>query len=346
MKKHGFIWILAGMALTAHAAVTVPNVGNGRIRVLGNNLQNYYYNYDESSRPSYNDDAGRATKTHRIMEMMLTADADIYAFCEVEAKPIVLQQLVDSLNAAVGTTRYATVSDGINITTDRYDNALKSGFIYRTDKVKPYGTSYAATSVTYYKNVMRIQAWEELRTGERFTLSMNHFKANSDSASIAKRVENANWLLNGLNTSYKIKDPDILVLGDLNAQMNEEALSILVDAGYAEQLLRYNDEAYTYCYRGQEEIIDHALANASMASQITGAAVWHINTTCEYSSNYYSRYSDHDPYLVAMNLGGEIHDEQGIGITDAPSECHKILWNGTLLIERAGVRYTITGQRL
>ena len=203
MKKHGFIWILAGMALTAHAAVTVPNVGNGRIRVLGNNLQNYYYNYDESSRPSYNDDAGRATKTHRIMEMMLTADADIYAFCEVEAKPIVLQQLVDSLNAAVGTTRYATVSDGINITTDRYDNALKSGFIYRTDKVKPYGTSYAATSVTYYKNVMRIQAWEELRTGERFTLSMNHFKANSDSASIAKRVENANWLLNGLNTSYK-----------------------------------------------------------------------------------------------------------------------------------------------
>jgi predicted extracellular nuclease len=146
MKKPFVVIVLLEIVLsfwsTAVAIQPVPNVGNGRIRVLGNNLQNYYYNYSESSRPSYNDDAGRAEKTHKIMDMMLTADADIYAFCEVEAKPIVLQQLVDSLNQAVGTIRYAAISDNINVATDQYDNAIKSGFIYRLDKVTPYGNNY------------------------------------------------------------------------------------------------------------------------------------------------------------------------------------------------------------
>lgn len=346
--KRFLIWLGLATALSVQSAIPVPDIGNGRIRILGNNLQNYYYNYSESSRPSYNDDAGRADKTHKIMDMMLTADADIYAFCEVEAKPIVLQQLVDSLNQAVGTIRYAAISDNINVATDQYDNAIKSGFIYRLDKVTPYGNNYAATNITYYKNVMRIQNWEEIRTGERFTLSMNHFKAMSDEASVAKRVDNARWLMSGLSSSTKVKDPDILILGDLNAQMDEEAISVIRNSGFAEQLLRYNPDSYTYCYHGSEEIIDHVFANSSMASQITGAAVWHVNTTCEYASNYYTRYSDHDPYLVAVNLGGELPEEEGFDpVTGNPSPLtRKILHNGILLIERAGQRYTLTGQPL
>ena len=342
--KRFLIWFGLATALSVQSANPVPDVGNGRIRVLGNNLQNYYYNYAESDRPSYYDDAGRAKKTHKIMEMMLTADADIYAFCEVEAKPIVLQQLVDSLNLSVGTIRYATISDNINVATDQYDNALKSGFIYRTDKVQPYGSSYGATSVTYYKNVMRIQAWEELQTGERFTLSMNHFKAKTDAASVAKRVDNANWLISGLNTSYKVKDPDILILGDLNAMMDEEAISIILNAGYEEQLLRFDAGAYTYCYHGEGEFIDHALANASMAAQITGAAVWHINTTCGGNGgNYSTRYSDHDPYLVAMNLG----EKQSIEQMHQESEKYqKMLKNGQLFILINGYLYTPFGQRV
>ncbi|MBQ9295629.1 MAG: choice-of-anchor J domain-containing protein [Paludibacteraceae bacterium] len=297
MKK---ICIMLGLAvaLCVQSAVPVPNVGNGRVRILGNNLQNYYYNYAESERPSYSTDEGRAEKTRKIVEMMLQSNADIFAFCEVEAKPIVLQQLADSLNKTAGVSYYATVNDGISIVTDSYDNALKSGFIYRTDKVKPYGSNYAATNVTYYKNVMRIQAWEEIATGERFTLSMNHFKAKSDEASVAKRVENAGWLVSALG-SYRVQDPDILVMGDLNAEMDEECISTIQKAGFEEQLLRFDSASYSYVYYSTHELIDHAFANTSMAEQITGAAVWHTNTPLNYSS----RYSDHDAYLVAVNLG-------------------------------------------
>jgi len=306
MKKHILTFLLLFLTVAMYAITPLPDVGNGRIRVVGNNLLNYYYNYDESSRPSYNDEAGLIEKTSKIADMVIASDADIFAFCEVEAKPAPLEYLVEALNARAGEGVYAVVTDGINVATDSYDNALKSGFIYRTAKVQPYSSDYAATNVTYYKNVMRIQAWEEKATGERFTLSMNHFKANSDATSVAKRVDNANWLISGLSNSSKVKDPDILIMGDLNAEMEEEALQILLNNGYEEQLLRYDSQAYSYCYRGSKELIDHTLANESMASQITGAAVWHVNTTCGGYSNSATRYSDHDPYLVGLNLGGEL----------------------------------------
>jgi len=336
-----FIWLGLAAALCVQAATPVPDLGNARIVVLANNLQNYYYNYDESSRPSYDTDAGRAEKTRKIVQMMLGSNADIFAFCEVEAKPITLNYLVSELNDAVGDSAYAAVADGINVTTDSYDNAIKSGFVYKIATVAPYGSNYAATNVTYYKNVMRIQAWTELSTGERFTLSMNHFKAMSDEASVAKRVDNANWLMSGLAMSSKVKDPDILIMGDLNCEMDEEAISVIEQKGYAEQLLRFDEDAYSYIYRGNQELIDHAFANSTMAEQITGAAVWHTNTSVTYSN----RYSDHDAVMVGLRLGEE-EDTSGIEPTQAPSSARKEIRQGQLIIIRGGQHYTVTGVRL
>ena len=273
---------------------------------------------------------------------MLASGADIFAFCEVEAKPITLEYLVQELNTAAGGNDYAAVSDGINVQTDSYDNAIKSGFVYRKATVQPYGSNYAATGVSYYKNTMRIQAWEELSTGERFTLSMNHFKAMSDDASKQKRVDNANWLIGGLNNSSKVKDPDILIMGDLNAQMAEEAMQMIVEEGYEEQLLRYDPNAYSYIYKGTHELIDHAFANSTMAEQITGAVVWHTNTSASYSN----RYSDHDAVLVGLRLGEEEIDPSGLDETAAPAPAQKILRQGQLIIIRGGSMYSITGMEI
>ena len=156
--RYSFMMLFVAAALSVQAATSVPYLGNGRLRVLGNNLLNYYYNYAESSRPSYNDEEGLQEKTRKIADMVIASDADVFAFCEVEAKPAPLDYLVATLNARVGEGAYAVVTDGIYVVTDSYDNALKSGFIYRTDKVRPYGSNYPATNVTYYCNVMRIQA--------------------------------------------------------------------------------------------------------------------------------------------------------------------------------------------
>lgn len=340
MKRRLLIWLGLAAALVVQAALpAVPNVGDARIVVLANNLQNFYYYYADSSRPDYNTDAGRAEKTRKIADMVIASGADIFAFCEVEAKPIILEFLVEAINGKLGSEAFDYVTDNIYEESDEYDNAIKSGFVYRKSTVEPYGDNYAAANAVYYRNTMRIQAWTELATGEHFTLSMNHFKAMSDEASQAKRVQNANWLINGLNTSYKVQDPDILIMGDLNAQMNEECISVLLNNNYTEQLLRFDANAYSYIYYSNHELIDHAFANETMMQQITGAAVWHTNT----SVNSNQRYSDHDAVMVGLSLGD---DPQGFTNTNADANATKILRDGQLIIIRSGAEFTITGQRL
>lgn len=343
MKRRLLIWFGLAAALLVQAALpAVPNLGNARIIVLANNLQNYYINYDESDRPSYSDDAGLALKTQRIADVMIASNADIFAFCELEAKPVTLEHLVAALNEQLDCDCYAAVYDGISVATDQYDNAIKSGFAYRKATVAPYGNNYAATGVNYYKNTMRIQAWEELSTGEKFTLSMNHFKAGQTAQDPGKRVTNAENLISGLSTSYKVKDPDILIMGDLNAQMSEDCIGVIEDAGFAEQLIRFDEDAYSYIYYGSHELIDHAFANSTMAEQITKAVVWHTNTAQSYSY----RYSDHDAVLVGLRLGDEDPIIDGVEQVGTNPQVQKTMRHGQLIIIRGGIEYTITGQRL
>ena len=282
-----------------------PETVTGSLRVCAQNLQNYYYNYTSSERPDYSDDAGFRAKTLKIVNAMLEIDADIYAFCEVEAKPIVLAQLADSMNTHAGVAgRYAAVSDNIDYTLGTgNDNHIKSGFIYRTDKVAPVGSNYGAVSGNgYYAHTMRLQAFRQLSDGEKLVISMNHFKAkdSSDDQGESTRISNASNLIAALNSVSA--DPDILVLGDLNCQVDETPMTMILDAGYEEQLLKYNENAWSHCF-SSGELIDHVLANESMAAQIVNAYVKHVSAhKCNAAVTSSQSWSDHDPYVVEINL--------------------------------------------
>lgn len=287
------------------APVPLPDTGDGRLKVCAQNLLNYYFNYN-TGRGNYTPEE-LAAKTHKIADAILWVGADIYAFCELEAQDIILKQLVDSLNKFTAGTCYSYVADEIDVAWDEeHDNNLKSGFLYRNDKVKPIGSNtsvYNASS--YYGKTMRVQTFEELSSGERLTVSMNHFKSkagNAEDQGNSTRVENATRLIK--NISSKALDKDILILGDLNCEVGEEPLTIIENAGYEEQLLKYNAGAYSYCYKGDASLIDHVYANSTMAEQITGAGMFHISTGCgaDAPANYSHRYSDHDPYVVGINL--------------------------------------------
>lgn len=280
--------------------IPVLDTIRGNFRVCAQNLENYYYNYN-TGRGNYTPEEF-AAKTNKIVNMMISVDADVYAFCEVEAQPIVLAQLADSANARVEGNPYTAVSDGISVEWDSYDNNLKSGFIYRNDKVKLVGSNSAGSSAQYYRNTMRIQAFEQLSSGERLVVSMNHFKAKDSSADQGeeKRIANATSLINSL--SYISTDPDILVLGDLNCEYGEAPITNIINAGYEEQILRFDSLAYSHCYGGGE-LIDHVLANSSMKAQIVCAYVKHVSAyKCNPNLTYADSYSDHDPYVVEINF--------------------------------------------
>lgn len=281
--------------------------------VCGQNVQNFFYSLDRSRTmnngipiSNYNDVEGRTAKLNAITNALSPYKADIYAFNEVECCAEVLEILAQSMSTKTG-KNYQPVTDGLSYDLNDPDNAtgaIKSGFIYNTATIELVGDNVStAVGYTYvYPNQMRMQTFKSKASGESFTLSMNHFKAstsNNIEDDINKRIANATALLSGLTGA---KDNDILIMGDLNAEMDEESMQMLLRAGYEEQLLKYDIGAvYSHCWEPENELIDHVLANETMAQQVTSAKCLHIANPCSTGSKYYS-YSDHDPYIVTLEL--------------------------------------------
>ena len=280
------------------------------IKVVGQNVQNFFYSLDRGrtqgnsvSMSNYNTEAGRTKKLNAIINALSVYTADIYAFNEVECCEEVMQLLADAMSSSTGKT-YQPVADGLSYNkAEESDGVIKSGFIYNAATIEPVGNS-VSTAIGYshiYPNTMRMQTFRSKASGEVFSVSMNHFKASTSSDAsydTEQREGNSISLLKGLDQATQ--DPDILVLGDLNSVMGEQCLTNLVDAGYEEEILKRDPTAYTHYYDYTGSLIDHVFANPTMAAQITGAEV--KNVANKHSVGSSKAYSDHDPYLVTLNL--------------------------------------------
>ena len=106
------------------------------------------------------------------------------------------------------------------------------------------------------------------------------------------------------------EDNDVLLMGDLNAYAKEDPIRTLTDADMYD-LHRYfhADSSYSYVFHGVAGYLDHAIANNALIKQVTGLAVWHVNSdeaddyTYDKSNDLTAfRYSDHDPVLVGLKL--------------------------------------------
>lgn len=339
MKRiYPFIALIA-ISLSAFAwtsPVTIPDVGNARLRIVGQNMENYLTNF-EASNSSCADQSEFDTKTNKMANAFIALQADIVVVCEAERNDQILGYLCNAMNTLSNTNVWTYITDGNYSYAEAGGyQAIKSGYIYRSDKVTPVGNSTSPYNSAEYKARMRIQLFKENATNEQFTLSVNHFKAKSSGGDQGEsiRLENVSYLLSAL--SNITSDPDILIMGDLNAYTNEAPIQNLINAGYEEQLVRFDANAYTYIYKGVRGILDHAMANSTMASQITGAYAYHINNAGGY--NY--KYSDHDAVLVGLRLGETISGCETIDIT---IPARKILRDGKLYIELNGELYDILG---
>ena len=308
MKK-AFTFILLFALMT-----TGSSFAGDVITICGQNVQNFFYSTDRTRTQgnyvtisNYSTIAGRQAKANAIIKALSPYKADIYAFNEVEAMAEgadaeALDILATMMSDATGFT-YKVVKDGMTYDLSEDETGtIKSGFIYRADKVEPVGES-VSTAYGYtltYPFLMRLQTFRSISSGEQFSLSMNHFKASTSgdmTADMEKREQNSIALLKGLN---QVADPDILLMGDLNSEMDEQCLRNLVDAGFEEQILKRDKTAFSYYYN-HGELIDHVFANSTMAAQITDARILYIANPHSTGSRY-KAYSDHDPYLVTLNL--------------------------------------------
>lgn len=264
-------------------------------------MHNYFLNLSNSFSECTTQEQLDA-KTQKIAQVFASFNADVYAMCELEVSDTVVGYITAALNQQLGSAQYAYIHDGLEAS--ETDGATKVGFIYKVATVTPLSnksTSSSGTDRSTYGRRMRWIGFKENSTGEKFIVSMNHFKAkvSGEDQGNAQRVTNATNLYNAMTTMQRT-DPDILVLGDMNCTTDEEPIQYLIStAGLTEQLERFNSSAYSYYYNRQYQLIDHAMANATCAQQIVGAGLSHI-ATGGYSL---CKFSDHDLYMVGLNLG-------------------------------------------
>ena len=332
----------------ANLRTTAPALpGTGSLKIASFNVLNYFNGDGQGGGFPTARGADTAVEFTRqrdkIINAILAMDADIIGLMEIENDGFgansAIQDLVNGLNqAAPANTNYAFVDPGVSqIGTD----AIAVGFVYRSQTVQTVGNAAILdSSVDARFNDLKnrpalAQTFIELAGNGKLTIAVNHLKSKGSScASIGDpdtgdgqgncnqtRTDAANALVDWLATDpTNSGDSDRLIIGDLNAYAKEDPITAIKAAGYtdlAESLI--GSTAYSYIFKGQAGYLDHALANASLASQITGVTEWHINAdeprvldynvefkTANQVNELYStdvyRASDHDPLVLELNL--------------------------------------------
>jgi predicted extracellular nuclease len=286
----------------------------------------------------------------KLLAALLGLDADIIGLNELEntagVEPLgdPTNGIVAGLNAMLGAGTYAYIDTGV-IGTD----AIRVGLIYKPGMVIPVGDFKILNSAADPRFIDTLnrpalaQTFEELATGARFTVVVNHLKSKGSNCNAVgdpdtgdgqgncnlTRKAAAQALVDWLATDPTSSgDSDFLIMGDLNSYAQEDPIDA-IRAGtddtagtgddYTNLIAQYQGTyAYSYVFDGQAGYLDQALANASLAAQVVGAADWHINsdepdvvdydTTFKpaaqealYELNAY-RSSDHDPVIVGLDL--------------------------------------------
>lgn len=339
----------------ANPRPTEPPVMESRLRIASMNTYNYFNTFT-NCRAGLNGAAvacrganspvefeRQATK---LVSALRALDADVIALMEVENDGYAAESALANLTMRLNDTmppekQYAIVdvdsaSGKINaLGTD----AVRVALLYRRAVVTPLATAVLDSRAFVYggdssprNRVSLLQAFAENSTGEQFLVNVNHLKSKGSPCDTPDagdgqgncsvvRLNAVRELVNWLKTAPTgISDPDILILGDLNAYAREDALAWLEQSGYTNLIPYFNGlQSYSYVFEGQAGALDHALASATLVSQISAAAEWHINAdepvVLDYNLEYKSagqqdilydpdpfRSSDHDPLIIGLNL--------------------------------------------
>lgn len=323
------------------------SVGTGaNLKVASFNVLNYFTTLDDGSGLTgpNNDQEPRGANTateftrqrDKIINAIIATDADVLGLVEMENNGddsnSAIANLIQGLNDATAPGTYDYIRDPAGFTTvPGGDDAIKVAIIYQPGVVTPIGSSLTTDNTAFEIGRAPVAQQFELNgNGEEFFYVVNHFKSKGGGGSAtgldvdqgdgqgafnATRVEQAIALQDFVNTLDDI-DPDVLVMGDLNAYTQEDPIITLTSGGLVNELERFVTDPYSFVFDGQSGALDHALTTPSLSAQVTGVTEWHINadepSVIDYNEEFkpqdlYTdepfRSADHDPIVIGLNLG-------------------------------------------
>jgi uncharacterized protein len=314
-----------------------PSVA-GELKVASFNLLNLFNGDGKGAGFPTERGASSTSEALRQRQKLISAISairpDIAALMEIEndgdQRFSALAELVRELNASSG-LGYVVVPapDAASLGSDQIRVAL----IYRQTVLKPLGKSATLLTAPFDQRnrAPLLQSFSHPKSGGVFSVVSNHWKSKGGcdpavpesadtgegcwaNARVAAAQALRDWIKSDPTASG---DPDVLILGDLNAYAKEAPLKVLESAGYL-HLIEGNPDrpSYSFSYDGFSGSLDHALVSETLKSQVTAADIWHINAD-EFTGFDYNeespaskalfrrspfRSSDHDPLIIGFNL--------------------------------------------
>ena len=318
-----------------------PGVGEADLTIASFNVLNYFTTIDNGRNGARGADSeselGR--QEAKITAAISGLQADVIGLMEMENNIEAEKRLVGALNRKLGDELYTGcgIPEGFKNSPGGTDS-IRVGIIYRADRVSPVGNVSMIVDDAFARaRTPIVQTFMPKDGGKPFTVIVNHFKSkgggsNANAANRDKkdgqaaynqaRREQALAICDYIDQVEK-KNPEsrILVIGDLNAYQQEDPIDVLRDRGLVdlqEQSLEAVSSSsknadYSFIYFGQCGNLDHAFANRSLAKDVTGTSIWHINAdeprfldyneefnpATLYNADAY-RSSDHDPVLIGI----------------------------------------------
>jgi len=260
-----------------------PQVG-GSLTAASINLLNFYNTFSGCTAGvggaavdcrGANDQTELDRQIAKTVAAFLKVNADVIGVSEIEndgyAADSAIQYLVDQLNAAAGAGTYALIDADAAIGQQNAlgTDGIKVGLLYKPARVSPVGTTAALNTVDFMNggdSAIRnrpslAQAFEQVSTGERFVVDVNHLKSKGSACDIpdagdgqgncnSVRTNAANLLAVWLASDPTgIDDPDVLILGDLNAYAKRGPIASLEAAGYTNLMELFQAKnAYSYAF--------------------------------------------------------------------------------------------------
>jgi predicted extracellular nuclease len=335
---------------------SVPAVG-GALKVVGMNLLNFFNTFTNCTNgvggvPATSNCRGAANQTEfdrqwpKTVAAITALNPDVVGVNELEndgyGPDSAIQFLVDKLNEATAPGTYAFINvDAIAGQENAMGtDGIKVAMLYKPAVVTPVGKTAPLNTVAFVNGgdaaprsrPALIQAFEQNGTGARFIFVANHLKSKGSACDAPDagdgqgncnvvRTNAATELVNFLATDPTgTGDPDILLAGDYNSYAMENPITVIKNAGFTNLIEKFQgQDAYSYVFDGQWGYLDHSLASASLVSQVSGVADYHINSdepsVLDYNTDFKSagqivslyapdqfRISDHDPVVVGLNL--------------------------------------------
>jgi predicted extracellular nuclease len=312
----------------ANPRPAAPAPIDGNLRVASMNVLSYFTTLGARGAKSA---AELVRQRDKLVSAIEGLNADVLGLMEIENTPDSLNNLLQAINARLGDQQYAAIDSGIQGSDD-----IKVAILYKPARVRALDAPvlFDATGPDGGISARRPplgQRFSVRASGTGFWFVATHLKSKSRCPSTADsndrdrgqgcwnatRIRQARVLRRWTSAlRLQSNEPNLLILGDLNAYLNETPVQTLEQAGFEALVKRLPPaQRYSYVFAGRSGVLDHAFASAAIRSQVRSAAIWHINadepavfdyTIDKKPDDRYApspfRASDHDPIWVDLQL--------------------------------------------